>query len=220
MVKRKIITTHLDLRNKIPVEKLFIPSDTKGHKKPSSPYGYFEFDGDKYVEKNYKLPEDKRELEKAVIEKFVSLFNKKGGNLTDLRQLGEQDHDFEVKNDGTPTVIQLSEISLRGIGQKSGSGYHFDGRAYHLLVNAIRGKVKKYYPKLKGKQFWLVIWQNDISIGADPESMRLVFNYLANYYSPFDKILYFHFHSNEPKGLIKEVWKSGVVLRNKWIEDI
>lgn len=212
----RTITIQLEGKPKIPITDLFSPSRATKHAKPSTPYGYI-LDGNKEVA--FRLPEDSEELERNVMNKFVFFFNKQHGQITNVSKLPESDHDFEMFVDGSSTIVQLTESSLRGVGQKWGLGFQFDGRAYFKLLEAIRRKVKKNYPKPSGKEFWLIVWQNDVSIGADQESMRLAFNYLLNYKQPFDRIYYMWFYSDEPAGLIKEVWRSGSVWRADWLED-
>ena len=184
----------------------------KIHRKPTIPFGSFELVGDKFVEMVGSLPEIKEFQELELMKKFVVVFNSKVGELSDLRQLSFDDHDFELKQNAQDIVIQLTEISLRGIGWKVGGGYFIPNIQDEniLLRNAIVRKVEKQYQKPASKKFWLLVFQTDTPSGMREETIELAREYLVTLQNlPFDEVWYFHLYADDPEGMIKKVWPFG-----------
>lgn len=206
--KTYIIKLNLDLKNKIPIKKFYkLSCNNKSiHKKPTIPYIYNELENGKFIKKVGCLPDIKELQEYELIKKFIIVFNTKINNcLSYSKQLSSSDNDFELKYKNNIIVVELTEVSLRGIGYRAGDGIYIpdSSKEYSLLANAIKNKVDKNYYKPKNKQFWLVTFQTDT---FSFNSVNNAKDYVRQTLHPFDKIWYFYLYSDKPYGIIKEIF--------------
>lgn len=210
MPRKFTLRIDIDMEKKVPVEKLGKQKLNRRHTKPTLPYGYQQVNDDGTVTPIVAyLADTKEEQEAELIDKFAEVFNKKDlGNISDIRQRTPPEPDFLAKHDGQEIAIELTEVSLRGIGYRVGDGYYVPNLmdAASLIPGAIQRKLDNNYQVANEKRFWLVIYQLDSGIGSE-EGAEYAQSWLKTLTQPpFDAVYYFHLNSPLPDGVIRTVY--------------
>jgi hypothetical protein len=153
--------------------------------KPTQPFGYTAFSKTGKVSRvDYRLSSEKELQEKQAIDRFIEVYNICFPDLiiTDVQQLPENDHDFNVKIGNKSTIIQLTELVDRTFTfpltedeykHKIWDAYIQKGfgeilwgidirKQNDALTDLIKLKLSKNYGANSDEDIWLVIFSTFI----------------------------------------------------------
>jgi hypothetical protein len=150
-------------------------------RKPTQTFGHIAFSKDGRVKQHLTcLSEDKPTQEFEALQRIIEFFNTSwaGHQVSFVRQLAENDHDFIIEVNGQETDIQLTELVDRSFTfpiteeeYNSGKWRHYIAKASGeipwaidpekkdcALSDVIRKKVSKNYSKSGGRPLWLLVF--------------------------------------------------------------
>lgn len=150
-------------------------------RKPTQTFGHIAFSKDGRVTQHLtRLSEDKPIQELEALQRIIQLFNESwaGHQVSFVRQLEENDHDFIIEVDGQEMDVQLTELVDLSFTFKITEEEYNSGKWSHYILKAsgeiplaidmekkdralsdvIRKKVSKNYSKSGGRPLWLLVF--------------------------------------------------------------
>lgn len=183
-------------------------------KKPTNEFGVMSFSKTGSVEKiTHRLPDDKQGQEAAVAQRWAEQLGERTEKKYTVKMLEENDHDFELYEDGLlKFVVQMVEVTrhdfCKQLTQEEYDSSRFTEviyispeerygvdqvKSFTLITEKIRRKQEKHYAKPGVGEFVLLIWSvwYGVHFTGDDKTGRIsnAENYLAeNGMAPFDAV--------------------------------